>query len=432
MSISNHHSNPGHLNNYYGLDSTDHGSVSSLLSCLIEKALIDLEESYCVEAEDATLSPTTLGRIASYYYINHLTVKMFRDKLSPSASIPELITIMSDAKEYAELPVRHNEDAINGGLAQRLPLEVNPHTYDSSHTKTHLLLQAHFCRETLPSSDYLTDTKSVLDQAVRVLQAMLDVSADQGWLVTTLQVIHLIQMVIQGAWWDRNALLTLPHVQLYHLYCFRTDGGRVMDALPELMCAVKGRLDVLKRMIRDDMSEKQIDELYDVLGRLPLIQISLSLMEQDESGKSAAQQIRQRTTRSSRDAWIPVQADQEYVLRVNMMRMNKTQQRRESKAFAPKFPKPKDEGWIFVLGEVETREVIALKRVAHVRQRSSVPVSFCTPEVEGRVIYTLYVMSDCYLGLDQQFDVCLDVQSAGGSGDVTADISEPSHVEDGW
>lgn len=55
-------------------------------------------------------------------------------------------------------------------LAQKVPLEVNPHTYDSSHTKTHILLQCHFGQLPLPSTDYNTDTKSVLDQAIRILQ----------------------------------------------------------------------------------------------------------------------------------------------------------------------------------------------------------------------------------------------------------------------
>lgn len=59
---------------------------------------------------------------------------------------------------------------VNSTLASKLPLPVNEHTYDNPHTKTHLLLQAHFSREQLPMSDYLTDTKSVLDQAIRVLQ----------------------------------------------------------------------------------------------------------------------------------------------------------------------------------------------------------------------------------------------------------------------
>ena len=59
-------------------------------------------------------------------------------------------------------------------LAPSLPLEVDPHSYDSPHTKAHLLFQAHFSRLPLPSTDYLTDTNSVLDQAIRILQVCLE------------------------------------------------------------------------------------------------------------------------------------------------------------------------------------------------------------------------------------------------------------------
>jgi len=41
------------------------------------------------------LSPTTLGRIASYYYLSHSTVRMFKEKLTPHATIPELITVLA-------------------------------------------------------------------------------------------------------------------------------------------------------------------------------------------------------------------------------------------------------------------------------------------------------------------------------------------------
>lgn len=78
--------------------------------------------------------------------------------------------VFQDAEEYSELPVRHNEDQLNSQLAQQLPLQVNPHSYDSAHTKTHLLLQAHFSHAQLPCSDYLTDTKTVLDNAIRLCQ----------------------------------------------------------------------------------------------------------------------------------------------------------------------------------------------------------------------------------------------------------------------
>ena len=45
-------------------------------------------------------------------------------------------------------------------------------------------------------SDYVTDTKSVLDQALRILQAMVDVAADGGWFDATLGTMRLAQMGI--------------------------------------------------------------------------------------------------------------------------------------------------------------------------------------------------------------------------------------------
>lgn len=55
-------------------------------------------------------------------------------------------------------------------LAESLPIAISPDSFDSPHTKTHLLLQAHFSSAPLPIADYVTDTKSVLDQALRILQ----------------------------------------------------------------------------------------------------------------------------------------------------------------------------------------------------------------------------------------------------------------------
>ena len=39
--------------------------------------------------------PMTLGRISSYYYINHNTVRMFQNELRADTSIPELIEILA-------------------------------------------------------------------------------------------------------------------------------------------------------------------------------------------------------------------------------------------------------------------------------------------------------------------------------------------------
>lgn len=56
---------------------------------------------------------------------------------------------------------------------------------------------------------------------VSFAQAMLDVAAHHGWLVTALNITNLVQMVVQGRWIHDSSLLTLPNIELQHLYLFR-------------------------------------------------------------------------------------------------------------------------------------------------------------------------------------------------------------------
>ena len=56
-------------------------------------------------------------------------------------------------------------------------------------------------------------------------------------------------------------------------------------------------------------------------------------------------------------------------------------------------------------------DMLALKRVNTIRgaRESKQKLTFWTPEQPGRIILTLYVMSDTYLSLDQQYDIHLEV-----------------------
>lgn len=99
---------------------------------------------------------------------------------------------------WCALQVRHNEDTLNIALSEQVRWSVNPDLCDLPHTKANLLFQAHFSRTPLPLSDYVTDTKLALDNAIRLLQAMIDTVASQGWLRVTLTCIHLVQVRALG------------------------------------------------------------------------------------------------------------------------------------------------------------------------------------------------------------------------------------------
>ena len=134
---------------------------------------------------------------------------LFRERLNPLLTRNDLLMLLTDVHEYSQLPVRHNEDLLNEELSKSCPLEVPAGTYNSPHTKAHLLFQCHFARKQLPSTDYYTDLKSVLDQALRILQAMIDACAEYGWLAPTLHCVNLIQMIIQARWLEVSTRMVL-------------------------------------------------------------------------------------------------------------------------------------------------------------------------------------------------------------------------------
>ncbi|XP_047413665.1 activating signal cointegrator 1 complex subunit 3 isoform X2 [Sciurus carolinensis] len=425
---------------YYNLGDVSHDSVNKFLSHLIEKSLVELELSYCIEIgeDNRSIEPLTYGRIASYYYLKHQTVKMFKDRLKPECTIEELLSILSDAEEYTDLPVRHNEDHMNSELAKCLPVELNPHSFDSPHTKAHLLLQAHLSRAMLPCPDYDTDTKTVLDQALRVCQAMLDVAANQGWLVTALNITNLVQMVIQGRWLKDSSLLTLPNIEQHHLHLFRKwkpiiKGSRArcrtsIECLPELIHACGGKDHIFSSMVEKELQATKTKQAWNFLSRLPVINVGISVKGSWDDLVEGHNELSVSTlTADKRDdnRWIKLHADQEYVLQVSLQRVHFGfhKGKQESSAVTPRFPKSKDEGWFLILGEVDKRELIALKRVGYVRNHHVASLSFFTPEIPGRYIFTLYLMSDCYLGLDQQYDIYLNVTQESISTQVNMEVS---------
>eukprot|EP01060_Flectonema_neradi_P036238 TRINITY_DN6918_c0_g1_i2.p1 TRINITY_DN6918_c0_g1~~TRINITY_DN6918_c0_g1_i2.p1 ORF type:complete len:1934 (+),score=441.45 TRINITY_DN6918_c0_g1_i2:47-5803(+) len=210
---------------YYGVESADHEAVSRFLSGVVEKVLRDLYAAKCLDEPDPededydpdALIPSVLGRIASFYYLSHTTVGLFEDGIQDNSSLQDVLKLLTSANEFSELPVRHNEDKLNADLARLVPYQVDTRQLESPHIKAHLLLQAHFTQAALPISDYITDTKSVLDNSIRTIQAMVDISANNGLLFATIKCMQLLQMVCQGRWVHDNTLLQLPNITLEHL-----------------------------------------------------------------------------------------------------------------------------------------------------------------------------------------------------------------------
>ena len=382
---------------YYHLEDGSDEGVAGYLSALVEATLADLQNAGCVEVllgdgpdGAAKVKATTLGHIASYYYLKYTTVALFcaevHDVDEPPTDLPTLLRVLCDASEFDELPVRHNEEHVHAQMANELPWPVDRGALDSPHVKANLLLQAHFARSALPMSDYVTDTKSVLDQALRVLQAMVDVCADGGWLHTTLGTMRLSQMVTQARFLDDDdaGLTDLPHVDQRVCEALKRKG---VHSLPQMVRAdpetLRGWL--AGAGLRDG---RKLNELSGVLRSLP--RIRLEVRPKDGSGGSAA---------------APIAPGEEGVVLVTLRAENSASR---SKAFAPRFPKPKLAGWWLVMGEDE--ELLALKKVRLDRGSTTAELAFEAPDEPGEYVWSVMLVSDSYIGLDQTAEVRIVVQ----------------------
>lgn len=61
----------------------------------MEDAIWELVQSGCIALDDDNLAlePDTFGRIASYYYLHHLTMRHFGSSLAEDLDIPALLKV---------------------------------------------------------------------------------------------------------------------------------------------------------------------------------------------------------------------------------------------------------------------------------------------------------------------------------------------------
>jgi len=79
------------------------------------------------------------------------------------------------------------------------------------------------------------------------------------------------------------------------------------------------------------------------------------------------------------------------------------------KVVAPRYPQVKTEGWWLVIGSPKKNELTAIKRSAMKKKSMKVDIDFVAPE-KGDYKYMIYLMSDSYLGADQEYEFSLTVQ----------------------
>ncbi|SPO05999.1 probable RNA helicase [Cephalotrichum gorgonifer] len=320
------HKNPS----FYGLEisAEEHNSIEAqklaneFMIGMVDGSLAELEKSRCIEMQGTgDVDPTPLGKIMSYYYLSHMTIRHIATHAKPKATFLDVLALMSRATEYDDLPVRHNEDLINIELSKNLPYPEK--LFDGlpmwdPHVKAFLLMQSYFARVELPITDYVGDQTSVLDQSIRIAQAGIDVLTEMGYLSSCLEMMRLLQCIKSARWPGDSPASIFPGVP-----------DSTADATPLREIAALSPAELAKFGAKLGVPASQSARFARAASLLPNLKVSV-----DE----------------------PTTGSVTVVLR----RLNPL---KEDRIWAPKFPKPQTESHFVVLADVASDEVFAVKRV---------------------------------------------------------------------
>ena len=369
------HKNPS----YYGLEITAEeqstmeaqAKANEHMISIVDDSLSELGESKCVEVyPNGDVDPTPYGRIMSYYYLSHKTIRYLIENITESATFEQVLSWMSSATEYDELPVRHNEDLINAELSKNLPLESSIMKLPmwDPHVKAFLLIQAHLSRIDLPISDYVGDQVSVLDQSIRIIQASIDVLVEQGYLASTQMMIKLLQCIKSARWPEDDYLSIFPGYDERNVNSTLTNSS----TLPELVAlSPKAREETARKAI---VSQAEHSRFTKAVSTLPNVKVDL-----------------------------PSIAAHEVV--TELVRLN-APILPEHRMHAPRFPKPQSEGFFVLLIDHGTGNLLALRRatwpVNGSKQKggqSKARSAFHIPEHEDEMKVDVLTMSDGYIDM---------------------------------
>ena len=376
------HKNPS----YYGLEisAEEHNTIAAqqiandYMTELVTKSLGELSESGCIALHsNGDVDSTPMGKIMSYYYLSHKTIRHLVKHATRDASFEDALSWMCGATEFDELPVRHNEDLINAELAKNLPLKADKMDglpmWDP-HVKAFLLLQAYFSRIDLPISDYVGDQNSVLDQSIRIVQASIDLLTELGFLSSCKMMITLLQCVKSARWPDSGPLALLPGLDIDKENVRQKIQSLGPNSLLQAQSMTRSQLSQVLQGL--DIPSRENTELLKIIDMLPKLEVKVS--EVTALG-----------------------------LTINIIRENAATSP-DYRIYAPKYPKSQSEGFFIIVADPLKEEILALKRSnwppsgrrnrsdSKAMAKSTVKLN---PQARERQLEVL-IVSDSYIGME--------------------------------
>eukprot|EP00325_Prymnesiales_sp_UTEX-LB-985_P028619 CAMPEP_0174719936 /NCGR_PEP_ID=MMETSP1094-20130205/32377_1 /TAXON_ID=156173 /ORGANISM="Chrysochromulina brevifilum, Strain UTEX LB 985" /LENGTH=780 /DNA_ID=CAMNT_0015920341 /DNA_START=71 /DNA_END=2413 /DNA_ORIENTATION=- len=389
------------------------------------------------------------------------TVFRFWRQIQETTATKYIPGILASAIEFTENAPCNNASAKD---LQKLHAKVSPHFVKNQGDnvndimKIKTLLYAHLLREEIPPS-LEKDMSFVLKHAHHLLNGLLNITTEQRFVASTMNVIECSQLLTQGLWFHSNQLLQLPwvdqkEIKLLNKYLGASKstgsaiekvkelgGEKRREALPHLEEAQHCDIDLfLMRFpdieitwdakVEDEDEELQENDLATLHVKIERKHLPDDLEWQDsddeeepddsifedqlkgyEEGTTEWEEQKERLMDEWRDAYFERQK-----------KKREREKRRNPQtgelgfaaqplcepftAHCPRFPYERSEQWmVLLIDQKEPRRLLAYQKLTQNTRHEKVQLKFLAPKGVSTVQFEIVCTCSTYLGADKKKSV---------------------------
>ncbi|CAG8651394.1 1656_t:CDS:10, partial [Funneliformis mosseae] len=147
-----------------------------------------------------------IGRIASNFYITYKSMEIFNEKLKESMKEANILSIISQSSEFADLKSREEEAKELERLKENAcPCQIKQTTDDTA-GKVNILLQAYLSNANLEDFALISDSAYVIQNTSRIVRALFEIALNRNWAQVSSILLDLCKCIDKRMWTFENPL----------------------------------------------------------------------------------------------------------------------------------------------------------------------------------------------------------------------------------
>eukprot|EP00816_Leptocylindrus_hargravesii_P001980 CAMPEP_0196815454 /NCGR_PEP_ID=MMETSP1362-20130617/49873_1 /TAXON_ID=163516 /ORGANISM="Leptocylindrus danicus, Strain CCMP1856" /LENGTH=632 /DNA_ID=CAMNT_0042192409 /DNA_START=115 /DNA_END=2013 /DNA_ORIENTATION=- len=306
------------------------------------------------------------------------TYSWFYHALSKDITVRHIPEVLSGAAEF-----RKSNKVADGEMPQLTKIltkckssMMKPSFSHPTLLKGNLLLHAHLLGMTDQlNASQIASLKLMLKDSSNLLEAMIGICKNQGYLSAVKACIEFSQMLTQGCWTKASPFMQLPHF---------TDEF-IKEKLSDMDLRTYLALNDAEKPMPDGLTDAQKKDVLAACSIMPQVKMETKIFVDDDEDDA-------------------VYEEDLITIQVTLTRKDKAKS-----VYAPNFPFPKKEGWWIIMGKKEEGRIIGVDIVKSSLQTVEHRIKMQAPNRAGTYDFDILLKSNAYVGFDMEDKVSVTV-----------------------